>query len=185
MIALLNLIRRKPSSIIREEKTTNGIKLIRKPLHSTSSGNSMHIIPNDPGIALDKNESIRLVQLLSKRFPDKEIELQIDSRVSFVDCGDSFENICCPLCGKDIPMDYWQEAMDNADQKNFSDLEITMPCCGRFTNLNNLKYNQDCGFAKFILTINDPNTWEINEAELLNELETIYKINFRIIHAHI
>jgi hypothetical protein len=60
-----------------------------------------------------------------------------------------------------------------------------MPCCGRFTNLNNLKYNQDCGFAKFILTINDPNTWEINESELLNELETIYKINFRIIHAHI
>jgi hypothetical protein len=184
MISILSLIGCKPSPKILEEKTGNGIKLIFKPPRSTSSGSILNIIPTDPEISFEKNETIDLIQFLSIRFPNKEIEATIDSQISFVDCGDGLENISCPVCGKEIPMDYWQEVMDKAHQKNFSDLKIQMPCCGKFAQLNNLKYNQDCGFSKFILTVNDPNNSGLNETELLNELEKISKSKFKIIHAH-
>lgn len=104
--------------------------------------------------------------------------------ISFVDCGQGFENVACPNCGKEISIDLWHEFMDKANKENFKYLTIQTICCKTLTDLNSLKYQADCGFAKSIITIYDPNAMD-SDSKLLHELKRISGIDFKIIYAHI
>ncbi|WP_400237156.1 hypothetical protein [Methanomethylophilus alvi] len=55
----------------------------------------------------------------------------------------------CPFCGKEVPFDSWGEAMNVAERKGFSDLGMTMPCCGRKGSLDRLDYRRPCAIAMF------------------------------------
>lgn len=55
----------------------------------------------------------------------------------------------CPFCGKEVPFDSWGEAMNVAEGKGFSDLGMTMPCCGRKGSLDRLDYRRPCAIAMF------------------------------------
>ena len=182
MTSILGFLGRKPASDIKEEQTADGIKLILKPENSTFSGIGIYIIPSDPKVSFNRNDAANLIQMLAIRFPDKEIAACLGSEISFVDCGEGLEKINCPNCNKEIPMEFWQKEMEKAYQNKFSNLNITTPCCGKISNLNNLKYTRDCCFAKFILSIQDPDESVLNEVDLLKELENKSGYNFRIIH---
>lgn len=184
MISIFGFLGCKPNTKLTEEKTELGIKLIYKPKNASSSGFEIRIIPCKPELELKKEITASLIEYLSKEFPNKEIVIQIDSTISFVDCGQGFEKVICPNCGKEISMDFWYESMDKAYKRNFKDLTIKTICCQTLTDLNSLKYQSDCGFAKSIITINDPNT-KINDSKLLRELKRISGIDFKIIYAHI
>src|SRR5271157_4684104 len=108
MISIFGLFSCKIDTKLTEEKTDSGIKLIYKPKNASSSGLQVHIIPNNPKIILTREISIKLIDYLSIGFPKKEINVQLDSSISFVDCGQGFEKIVCPNCGKNISIDYWQ-----------------------------------------------------------------------------
>lgn len=184
MISIFGFLGCKSNTKLTEEKTESGIKLIYKPKSVTYSGDEIRIIPRDPEIELQKKISTSLIEYLLKEFPNKEIIIQIDSTISFVDCGQGFEKVICPNCGNEISMDFWHEAMDKAYKGNFKDLTIKTICCQTLTDLNSLKYQADCGFAKSIITVNDPNT-KINNSKLLLDLKRISGIDFKIIYAHI
>jgi hypothetical protein len=184
MISIFGLFSCKTDTKLTEEKTESGIKLIYKPKSATSSGFEIRIIPLKPELELQKEISVSLIKYLSKEFPNKEIVIQLDSTISFVDCGQGFEKVVCPNCGNEISMDYWQETMDKTFKTNFKDLSIKTFCCQTVTDLNSLKYQADCGFAKTIVTVNDPNS-KINDSKLLLDLKRISGIDFKIIFAHI
>jgi hypothetical protein len=67
-------------------------------------------------------------------------------------------------------MDCWQEMMDEASATDFRDLTIKTTCCHTLTDLNALKYQADCGFAKSVITVIDPDTTGI-DSKLLPELK--------------
>jgi len=184
VISIFGLLGCKTDTKLTEEKTESGTKLIYKPKSSTSSGFEIRIIPRKPELELQKEISTSLIEYLSKEFPNKEIVIQIDSTISYVDSGQGFDKVICPNCGKDISIDFWHESMDNAYKGNFKDLTIKTICCQTLTDLNSLKYQADCGFAKSIITVNDPNT-KINDSNLLLDLKRISGIDFKIIYAHI
>jgi hypothetical protein len=184
MISIFGLFGCKTNTKLTEEKTESGIKLIYKPKNATSSGFEIRIIPQDPELELQKEISASLIEYLSKEFPNKEIVIQIDSTISFVDCGQGFEKVTCPNCGKEISMDFWHESMDKVYKENFNNLTFKTICCQTLTDLYSLKYQADCGFAKSIVTVNDPNV-KIDDSKLLHELKRISGIDFKIIYAHI
>jgi len=184
MISIFGFLGCKSDTKLTEEKTESGIRLIYKPKKATSSGFEIRIIPQNPELELQKEISASLIEYLSKEFPNKEIIIQIDSTISFVDCGQGFEKVICPKCNSEISMDYWNESMDKASKGNFKDLTIKTICCQTLTDLNSLKYQADCGFAKSIITVIDPNS-KINDSKLMLDLKKKFGIDFKIIYTHI
>jgi hypothetical protein len=102
--------------------------LIYKPKNSIYSRSQIRIFPNNPQINLPKEVAISLIHYLSKEFPNKELHIELDSTMSFVDCGEEFEKVVCPYCGKEISMEFWQEAIDKASQTKFMDLTNAVAC---------------------------------------------------------
>jgi hypothetical protein len=184
MISIPEIFGGNPEPKQTEEQTGSGIKLVYKPKKATYSGSEIRIIPCNPGAELTKETAILLITYLSTEFPDKEISGQVDTSISFVDCGECFEKVICPGCGNEIQMEFWQEAMEKASVTNFRDRAIKTNCCNRPTDLNALKYVMDCGFAKTILVVNDPAPG-MDEAKLTAGLKSSCGIDFKIIYTKI
>lgn len=184
MISIFGLFGCKTDTKLTEEKTESGIKLIYKPKNSIYSSSHIRIFPKNPEINLQREIAISLINFLSKEFSNKELNIELDSTISFVDCGQGFEKVDCPNCGKEISMEFWQESMDKASQKKFIDLTITTCCCQCLTDLNSLKYHSDCGFAKSLITIIGPDS-KIIESQLLSDLKSLSGFDFKIIYVKI
>jgi hypothetical protein len=185
MVSLLSLFGCKSSPKITEEISETGIKLSLIPALSISSGASLNFIPVEPERTIDKETAIRLIEIISKHFPNKEIEIHIDSIISFIVCGDGLDKISCPFCNKEVSQKFWQESMDQAFQTRFFDRKIKTPCCNKFVDLNDLKYNQECGFSKLCITVKTPDISDPNGVKpLLVEMEKLSKIKFKIINTN-
>jgi hypothetical protein len=184
MIPIFGLLGCKTDTKLIEEKTESGIKLIYKPKISIYSGSQMRIFPKNPEIMLQREVAISLINYLSKELPNKELNIELDSTINFVDCGEEFEKVVCTNCGKEISMEFWQESMDKASQTKFKDLTITTLCCQMLADLNSLKYHSDCGFAKSLITIIGPDPM-INEPKILSNLKSLSGFDFKIIYVKI
>jgi hypothetical protein len=76
---------------------------------------------------------------------------------AFIDCGSYLESVCCPFCDESIDMDDWQEMMSLSYEKSqFTNIDILLPCCKKMSTLNNIRYQSDCGFAKFVIEVLNP-----------------------------
>ena len=103
--------------------------------------------------------------------PDCQIEAEIFETTQFVDCGGELEEIKCPDCGEDISFDWWGEVMETAAEKEFSDLSVKLPCCGRDSSLNDLEYYLPCGYARMEITIaNQERKFSEKELDKIGEL---------------
>ena len=183
-ILMLGFFGCKPDTKIVTTKTETGIKLIYKPKNSVYSGFEIRLIPKQPDFEISENQAELLIDYLSKEFPGKEITARLDSSISFVDCGQGFEKVICPNCGEMISGELWQESMDKAYENDFKDLTFNTNCCQTITDLNSLKYELDCGFAKSMIEVNNPEK-EINEQKLLTDLKNLCGIDFKVIYANI
>ena len=184
MISILGLLGCRTETRVSEEKNGSGTTLVYKPKNAPYSASEIRIIPLRPETGLTRETAISLITFLSKEFPNKEIRVHMDTAISFVDGGENFEKVVCPGCGKEIPMESWQESMAKASMAKFRDLSVITSCCNKKTDLNSLKYQMDCGFAKTILTVNDPAAG-FDDAKLMAGLKNICGIDFKIIYAKI
>ncbi|MDD4990672.1 MAG: hypothetical protein PHR83_00440 [Paludibacter sp.] len=184
MISILGLLCCKTNTKIAEKKTDTGVEFEYKPTKAAFSDFQTIIIPKNPNNSYSRENVSKLIDYLSKQVINKEINLSIDSSVSFVDCGQEFEKVFCPNCGKEIDLDFWHELMEKASANDFSDLTIQTKCCNTSTNLNSLRYIADCGFAKSKIIIYDPETRKINQNELLVGIKRICGFDSKIIKTH-
>lgn len=121
------------------------------------SQNILKVIPSSPDFIPSRQAVEKVRNLVSSVFPHAtNIDFHFNENSKFVDPGTNFHSISCPFCGSIIDLSWWQEAMDQASVDNFSDLTIEVPCCSRPTSLNDLIYDWPAGFARFILTVFDP-----------------------------
>ena len=140
------------------------------------SDNWIHLIPVSPDFVppaakVDKAVRIvaeawptlrpRVVHTKKAEFegswPDVVILVVVRDEIEFVSGMENFEGAFCPFCGTRIDDDWWGNAFDHASKVKFRDLAILSPCCGRSTSLNDLDYRFPAGFARFSLSIHDPN----------------------------
>lgn len=141
------------------------------------------IIPSQPKHQVSDDMMKEVVKLLKGKLATESIDANSSDHPFFVDCGGNLEEICCPVCGADLGFDWWGEQMGAASESDFEDLTVTLPCCGKESSLNDLKYNFPCGFARVEFSILNPTDEPTNDC--LAQVEKILGSGVRLIHAHL
>lgn len=122
------------------------------------SENILKLIPSDekyiPEQVLQKKAQEQLDHWM---LDDKVIvETEVFDEIAFIDSGQNFESIFCPICSQALDDNWWQQKMDEAYQSKFNNLDLTTPCCRSKTSLNHLVYKYPCGFARYVLAAHSP-----------------------------
>ncbi len=166
-----------------EVKTEDKFEIIYKPESSTFSSNKLRFIPSDPAFMPADKQQKNAIQYLAETYPQNEIRSILTTDIQFKDAGENFESISCNLCGEEIEIEYWQEAMESANQSSFNDLAIHSPCCHKATSLNDVEYRMPQGFSKYELEIVNPPQKEDDINQIVRNLKSILGKEVRLIWA--
>jgi hypothetical protein len=127
--------------------------------------NFLILIPTDPRYIPHPDSAQAANEYLVSVLPTEDIIWIASDSVTFVDCGNNFERVSCPACGRELAIPVWQQMMDAAYETEFADLTVTMPCCGAVGSLNDLHYEWPAGFASFSLEVLNPTT-DLDEQQI-------------------
>ena len=115
------------------------------------------IIPKNPNFLPPENTIKQLLSLLTNLNVKGDVTWKKYDNPTFIDCGGNFTFVSCPSCNEVIADVIWGDMMDKCyENGHFYNLETVTPCCDFKTTLNDLKYDWDCGFAKFVIEILNP-----------------------------
>ncbi|MBD2092787.1 hypothetical protein H6F67_23320 [Microcoleus sp. FACHB-1515] len=148
--------------------------LIMSVLYLRLIPTSLHYIPPESTHSVAQ-------EALSRLFPEGDIYLEVYKTTEFIDQGENFEYVRCPFCGADL-VAWWGDAMDAAYEAAFEDLSITTPCCHQQTSLEKLDYRAPAGFARFVLSVRNPNRGDLTEREI-ELIETILNCKLKQVWA--
>jgi hypothetical protein len=118
------------------------------------------LIPTDPSWEPSDAAADRAGNLVADMVTSDEIEAVITDDVEFFDAGENLESVNCPFCATEIG-EWWADAMDTAADLAFADLSVIVPCCGKPTSLNDLAYDMPQGFARFSISVSEPDITEL------------------------
>lgn len=151
--------------------------------HQAMSDFFLSLIPDDPTYVPPVEAQAQALAALRARLPPpSQVAVQVFDEVTFIDQGSNFEKVLCPACEEDIT-EHWAGLMQAASEAEFSDLSLSMPCCGRLTNLNALGYIPPAGFARFSLRAMNPNVGGVLAAKDVSALEGILGCKLRQVYA--
>ncbi len=141
-------------------------------------------IPTDPDYIPEPSAQQEARDVLRSFVPDaQEVRAQTTEEVELVFTGTNLERILCPECGAQLD-EWWIKAVDAAyTHTRFTNLLVTLPCCGATRSLNDLRYEWPTGFTRFRLEARNPN--KRNGDAVLPALEQILGCQLRQIWAHI
>ncbi|MBA3874542.1 MAG: hypothetical protein H0X30_35885 [Anaerolineae bacterium] len=134
--------------------------------------NFLILIPTDPQYIPSPDRAQAANDYLLSVLTADDIVWMSSDTVTFVDQGMNFERVICPICGTELAIPDWQQMMDAAYAAHFSDLAITMPCCGANSSLNDLHYEWPAGFASFSLEAFNP-VADLNDQQLQTVAEIL------------
>ncbi len=121
------------------------------------SDNILRLIPVDPEFVPAASAQEKARDLLASLLPDAdEVGTSVFDHVIFVDQGANYARVLCPNCGSELDRQWWQEMMNAASETDFSQLQVTLPCCGSTLSLNELQYVSPAGFARYVLEARNP-----------------------------
>jgi hypothetical protein len=150
------------------------------------SDNYIYVVPKDPYLALDEARRENAASFFRSIAPEAdEIATSVSEHITFVDCAENFERVCCPSCAAEIETGTWQEWMDNDfDGEGFSFAQHAMPCCGARHFLHELRYEWPQAFARSKVRAMNPNIGKLTE-EQCRQFERILGCPVRVIYQHI
>lgn len=114
------------------------------------------IIPQDQGFRVPDSIANAEAEVLRDVVQAQRVTVESHKMPRFIDCGSNLESVCCPVCGSPLEFDWWGERMESAARDDFASLEVQMPCCGKISSLNDLRYHFPCGFACTELALWNP-----------------------------
>ena len=151
------------------------------------SDNWIALVPEDPRF-VPKPAAQRLARdRFAEIVPEAdEIEIKLSKTAQFFDCGENLERIACPSCRSEIPVDWWQDRMDEDSdgEDGFKLAAYTVPCCRKKHTLHELAYEWPQAFGRFALDAMNPNIGEL-EDKYKREFEEILGTKLRVIYQHI
>jgi len=137
------------------------------------------IIPKSEIHVPELAERSNIINLIRTLGTTLDISEDILNDITFVDQGSNFESIMCDKCDMELEIDWWSEQMKHCQRGNFEDLSITTPCCRKRSSLNNLEYIWTAGFARYVISIRNP------EEEVVREIErSMNQQKYKVIRAH-
>lgn len=139
------------------------------------------VIPADPFAPLPKNAN--QVQTLLADFADTDEARTKDcGKLQFIDCGENFESIHCPVCNVMIDIPQWHEWMDEDWDKEDGFLlsDHTTLCCAKTITLDAPIYRSAQGFARWFISARAGNRGGLSGDEIAR-LEAVATIPLRAI----
>lgn len=147
---------------------------------------TLKIIPSSPAWVPPTASASQARAVLTVLAPESEgIETTTTEEVAFIDGGENWGGVGCPVCGTPLEVIWWSAAMSRAyEESHFSDLGATAPCCGARTTLYDLEYGGPwVGFSRWILYARNPRRGILTEPEL-QQLEEALGAPVRQVWAH-
>jgi hypothetical protein len=135
------------------------------------SENWLRILPTDPAFAPRPQLTARFVDAVRAVVPDAEkIEIVSRDEIEFVDPGGNWEGVRCPRCAADYSLEsrqWWQNRMDQSyEATHFADRRLDLPCCRVESDLADLNYVWNAGFAKWWVDCRNPGRGRLSQEEL-------------------
>jgi hypothetical protein len=144
----------------------------------------IQLIPEDPRFIPEPTKQKLARQRFAEIAPNAdEIEIEVFERVEFFDCGANFERVRCPACGLEIPIEWWQDRMDEDYAEGFKLNTYATPCCGALCTLHELAYEWPQGFGRFRLRALNANIGRLEERHVA-EFQEILGTMLRVISLH-
>lgn len=143
----------------------------------------LQLIPEDPYYIPPTNAQSIALEELSRLLPEAaEISIAVYETTQFIDQGQNFESVSCPFCSNDLGS-WWRNAMDTAYKTLFENLSVTLPCCHQQTSLNHLCYQMPAGFARFVLSVENPSSGRTLMDDELEPIERVLNCKIKQIWA--
>ncbi|MET8974254.1 hypothetical protein ABZX85_01410 [Streptomyces sp. NPDC004539] len=126
------------------------------------SDDVLSVIPDDPRWQPSKDAAARAHALVASWFPENPegfepyVETTWYDAVNAVDCGENLDRIGCPVCGGEIDLQWWCDLGEAHAESGFTDLGVTVPCCGAALSLDTLRFEAPCGFSRFEIAVWNP-----------------------------
>lgn len=118
----------------------------------------LQYVPKDPTFRPSSAAAERAQLLLSSLLPEAEsVDSKFEEKVSFFHPGANWSGVQCPSCGADAEP-WWDEAMEQASEAEFNNLQCVAPCCGASVSLNGLRYLWPAAFGSYVLEAMNPNS---------------------------
>lgn len=146
------------------------------------SDHIVKIIPSDPFCRPSEQMLGTAKRYLEAHISSDGINIIVNDRPVFVDCGSNLSKIFCPKCGAELDIGWWQGAVSKAFEGEFMVLDTVTPCCGASVSLNELCYHFPCGFARARIEIYNPG--RAVEDDILASVQQIIGTELRVVHAH-
>ncbi len=147
------------------------------------------VIPTDarwwPARAAAAEAESYVRRIFSDPDGDQEITVEFYDRITAVDAGENLARIGCPRCGDDIPLDWYEDLLEQTEGE-FDSLDLPVPCCGALVALDALEFDWPCGFARFEIAVRNPAREQYEfSVEELDALAVILAHPMRQILTHI
>jgi len=125
------------------------------------------VIPADPKAALpDTSPALR--EALAALTGTREARVKDYGKLQFIDCGENFESIACPICEAAVSTDQWRAWMDTDwhGEDGFHLHRHTTACCGADISLNELDYRWPQGFARWFVSARNDGRGPLTSSEV-------------------
>lgn len=117
----------------------------------------LRLIPEQPDFVPSPGIIEKLKQTVAALSLDAdEMVSKLENNVVFVDAGENWGKVICPVCKELLTDEWWSQAMGSAWETKFSNLLAQAACCNSTVSLNDLGYEWQVGFARFILEVRNP-----------------------------
>jgi len=159
------------------------------------------VIPKQRGFVPPASRQEAAIRKLEEFAPEREeVEIRVYPHLEFIDQSENLEAIVCPSCRQRLEIDHfsendpisewWQQTNIEADVHRGEDIfELNpdavcrMPCCKAQVKFIDLEFDWPGGFAKFELTVSNPDLETLTRGQL-QELEEILGCRLRLVRAY-
>ncbi|WP_265596270.1 hypothetical protein [Verrucomicrobium sp. BvORR106] len=150
------------------------------------SDNWIALIPKDPHFVPSEHHGKAAAAYLASIAPESDgIDVRVDNKIQFHDCGSNLESICCPRCNAAIDFDWWSDRMSDDFEGDGYQLGLDQtPCCHSRASLAELIYDFDQGFSRFIVEAMNPKIGKLSTGQL-EKLRLLLGTEIRVIYRHI
>lgn len=147
------------------------------------SSYTLKLVPKDIDFHIHHDIEEILIKEIKPILQAEDVAVRMSRLLEFVDCGTNLTSIRCPICGKEISMEWWASAMKTSyEVSHFAKRLALLPCCQESADLNDLLYDFPCAFSFFEIRFINPSI--LMDKEVQNWIETLCGTSLKLIHAH-
>lgn len=144
----------------------------------------LKLVPTDLHFHMHHDIEEILIKEIKPLLKAEDVEVRMSRLLEFVDCGTNLTSIRCPICGKEIAMEWWSAAMHTSYEiSHYAKRLILLPCCQESADLNDLLYDFPCAFSYFEIRFLNPEI--LMDKQCLQWIEALCNTSLKVIHAHL